>query len=245
VTTRMGRGLGVALVVCWGLTAGVAAAETAGTVRQMGRGEKIRILRPKARYPDPMTLRFGADHVTFRLNSDGLLTVTKVGGSVGLVVVAGAKEVSVELSRGQEISVWMLSDMIASVEEGLSLRLRMTSWSFAFRADRAGPLGLLLKADGGESLLYDGQRVDSVKSPTGEIRLARSAAPVRVVRTPKRGGEREEPEYEVAEGEPVAPGPPPYPPGGRNLSETAGIPGATIALPPPAVEVLRPDPVSP
>ena len=121
----------------------------------------------------------------------------------------------------------------------------MSSWSFALRADRAGPAGLVLMTETGVGTLRDGQRVDSVKSPTGEVKLARSGVsiPELTRREPRRSVEAAEGGAPV-EGEPRRPGPPAYPPGRLSLRDTAWLDGATILLPQPLVEVMRPDAVS-
>jgi len=247
VRTRIARSWTAALVACAGLASGLTAAEARGTVvREIAKGEKIRVLKSSTRRATPMKLASGPDTLTFRFNSAGLLTVTRVTGSVDVVIRAGAKEYRTTLSRGQEVTVWALADITASAGVGLSVELNMSSWAFAFRADRAGALGLLLKTEDGESLLYDGQRVDSVRSPTGEIELARSTArPRPIVRRAPRSRREPEPEYETGEGDPERPGPPPHAGRRGSLGRSAGVPGATIVLPEPAPEVMRPNFVSP
>ena len=221
--------------------AGAAEAQKALT-RELERGESIRILRPESRYPTPMKLVLGATSISFRFNSDGLLAVTDVGGPVETVIIAGDQKVRAGLSKGQVVTVWVVREMIASGDdEGLTLEVHMSSWSFALRADRAGPAGLVLRTASGVGTLFDGQRVDSVKSVTGEVKLARSGVSLPTLRRPER--KVSEPE-EVAAEDPVAPGPPPYPPGRLGLNVTAWMPGATIRLPYPEVEVIRPDAVS-
>jgi len=222
-------------------------------VRELSRGESIHLALPETRHPAAMRLVLGSSSVTFRLNSDGLLTIIDVTGSVDVAIRAEGTEVRTRLSRGQSVTAWVLSSMTASADEGLSLGLRMSSWTFALRADRAGPLGVVLTTNAGTGTLYDGQRVDLVESPTGERTLARSGVrlpALSILRGRRSGGEGAEGAVGAggageAGDEPELSGLPPYPPAKRYLSGTAGISGATIALPGPPPEVMRPDFVSP
>ncbi len=226
------------------LTVSAFAAEDDGSVdRALGRGEAVKILRPEARTPKPVRVSFAGTAMSLMLNSDGLLTISDLDGPVNLVISAGDKTVRAHLAKGQMLTAWVVRDMVVSANDGLALDVKMSSWAFALRADRAGPAGLVLVTDDGTGTLYDGQRVDSVKSPSGEVRLARSGLrlPGDTRRERARGPAEEE---MVADAGVERPGPPRIP-SPQALKDTMWIPGATIPLPGLALEVIRPDVVSP
>ena len=244
--------LAAAVAAC-GLSA--SGGEPGVTAIEILRGESIDIMRPDVRSTQPIRLTFAGASITLNFNSDGLLAITDVGGPVSFVVRAGDKGLRARLSEGQSITLWVVKSMTARAGDELSLDVSMTSWSFAMRADKVGPGGLEIATDLGKGVLYDGQRVDSVKSATGEVVLMRSGTKVQ---PPPRREEPTEPprevrpsETELAEGrEPTRPELPLMPPAPGSLARDANMAGADIALPNMPRDILRidmpiPPPVSP